>query len=342
MRAAPHSPSSITAYSSLLNSLDISSYATDGQRIAVSRASTHEWSELEGTDFNVAPPYMANFVVTAQPSFKVIEIPIERKTFKISDNPPNAVNAVPGYARDNSNKITFELQYQVFNPTTYPVSISSEDNLDRVSYVRGKDVTILNKVQAASVSRLSDVQVYRIDKLPKYFSDFDGSLHDLVDFRIKDSNSHYTTCVYDDIIKSNTKYYYLFRAVNENVVSGYIDNILQVELVNDGGYKYPIFKTLYDTDIEEMREENSLGKASKEVKNLIELIPSYSHTNLDDSSVDYENPIATEYDNIKIGQTGSDSIWGKTFKLRLTSKKTGKKIDLNITYNEPTGNLTED
>lgn len=326
-------------YASLLETLQISSYASDGQRIAVSRASTYESGE---SAYNIAPPYMANFVVTTQPSFKVIEVPIERKAFKISDNPPNVVNAVPGYARDNSNKIIFELQYQVFNPTTYPVSITTQDIVDKVSYVTGKDVTFFNHVQHSSISRLSAVEVYRLSKLPAYFSDFEGALHDKVDFKIKDSNAHYTTCVYSDIIKSNTKYYYLFRAINDNSVTGYIDNVLQVELVNDGGYKYPIFKTLYDTDIEEMREENSPGKAAKEVKNLIELIPSYSHTVIDDSSATYANPITTEYQNIKIGQTGSDSIWGKTFKLRLTSKKTGKKIDLNITYNEPTGNLTED
>ena len=329
-----------TSFASLLEELQISSYSTEAQRIAVSRASSYDTAD--GGTYSIAPPYMANFIVTAQPSFKIIEIPIERKTFKITDNPPNSVNATPGYARDNSNKILFELHYQPFNATTYPVSLSDEDMANRTSYVSGKDVTFFNHVKESSVSRLSNIEIYRMDKLPEFFSDFNNNLREVIDVKIKGTNASYNSCIYSDIIKSNTKYYYLFRAVNENSIGGYIDNVLEVELVNDGGYKYPIFKTLYDTDIEQMREENSFGKVAKEVKNLFELVPSYSQTYLDDSAAEYNNPANTEYENIKIGRSGYDSIWGKTFKLRLTSKKTGKKIDLNITYNDPIGNLTED
>jgi hypothetical protein len=327
------------AFSELLEELEISSHSTEAQRIAISRATSYDYVDTEAEP---APPYMANFIVTAQPSYKVIEVPIEEKTFKIADSPPNIINAVPGYARDNSNKILFELYYQVFNPSEYPVSISAQDSLDKVSYISGKDITMFNHVREYSVSRPSAVQIYRLPEMPKYFSDFDGALRTEIDLKIKDSLSSYTSCVYSDTIKTNTKYYYLFRAVSENSVTGYIDNVLQVELVNDGGYKYPIFKTLFDTDIEEMREENSFGKVSKEFKSVIQLIPADSQITMDDSMVSYENTSTAEYDNIKIGSAVADTIWGKTFKLRLTSKKTGKKIDLNITYNDPSGNLLED
>ena len=49
----------------------------------------------------------------------------------------------------------------------------------------------------------------------------------------------------------------------------------------------------------------------------------------------------SQYDEVDIG-TAEETIWGKTFKIRLTSKKTGKKIDLNITYNDPDIKLEED
>ena len=53
---------------------------------------------------------------------------------------------------------------------------------------------------------------------------------------------------------------------------------------------------------------------------------------------DFSENSYTQLENVNIGSTDlEDPIWGKTFKLRLTSKKTGKKIDLNITYNLENG-----
>jgi hypothetical protein len=49
-------------------------------------------------------------------------------------------------------------------------------------------------------------------------------------------------------------------------------------------------------------------------------------------NVDFEQDAVTQISNLVVG-AAEDLIWGKTFKVRLTSNKTGKKIDLNITYN---------
>ena len=53
---------------------------------------------------------------------------------------------------------------------------------------------------------------------------------------------------------------------------------------------------------------------------------------------DFTENSYTQLENVNIGDTElEDPIWGKRFKIRLTSKKTGKKIDLNITYNLESG-----
>ena len=61
------------------------------------------------------------------------------------------------------------------------------------------------------------------------------------------------------------------------------------------------------------------------------MIPNINQLEFDDSEVNYDNDAFEEISNIKVG-TKDDSIFDKTFKIRLTSKKTGKIIDLNVTY----------
>jgi len=49
------------------------------------------------------------------------------------------------------------------------------------------------------------------------------------------------------------------------------------------------------------------------------------------------HPILSDIPDVQLGADyieEEDRIWDKTFKIRLTSKKTGKKIDFNLTFNK--------
>ena len=136
---------------------------------------------------------------------------------------------------------------------------------------------------------------------------------------------------------NNHKYYYLFRALNTNTIAGNVDTITCAEIVNDGGYKYALFDTLFEEDlVEESHEETSIqfGK-------LMQLVPPLQQTKVTMDGAKLAQAARSQYDEVDIG-TAEETIWGKTFKIRLTSKKTGKKIDLNITYNDPDIKLEED
>ena len=73
---------------------------------------------------------------------------------------------------------------------------------------------------------------------------------------------------------------------------------------------------------------------------LLQLVPSSLHTvyNFDDSGF---TSLRGKLDQVNLGLAEEEPIWGKRFKFRITSKDTGKKIDLNVTVNL-TKNKTEE
>jgi len=282
------------------------------------------------------PPYFANFVTTVQPSLKLVEVPIQTKSMAVLDHLPNRVNVEPSFEIKNTNKLLFNLTYQEFNPELYTEITSNNELFFKDTYLKSNDLTEISKLQKESVSPARFIDVYRTSDKPKSYSDFEGNLITTIDKKIKNHNNAYKFCRYSDIVKSNQKYYYLFKTRNELGVEGHVSQIIEAELINDGGYKYATFDVVNKSEMLVDKFKN----ISESVNRILQVSPKISQISFDDSEVDYSKTAASQIDKIKIG-VADDLIWNKTFKLRLTSKKTGKKIDLNITYSEPNANLDE-
>ena len=74
------------------------------------------------------------------------------------------------------------------------------------------------------------------------------------------------------------------------------------------------------------------------MKKLIQVIPSLNQvtanvdTNTHLEGIEIPTPSSDNLPNVELGSEDLiDPIWDKTFKIRLTSKQTGKKIDFNLT-----------
>ena len=198
----------------------------------------------------------------------------------------------------------------------------------KTNYLHANDLTEESIIEKAPISRQRYVQIYRLTEKPTSIASFDGYLYQTVDLAIRDNEEFsYSFAFSDDQIIPNRNYYYLFRSSNQLGNFSKTSLVYEAKLVNDGGYDFVIFNVLEESDL----QQDAFTKQTKDLKKLLQLQPSLRHINIDTSNVDFSQPANTQIDNVQIG-SADDLIWDKTFKIRLTSKKTGRKIDLNITY----------
>jgi len=271
--------------------------------------------------------YQADFYVNYENTAKIIEIPLTTRTLKVVDNPPTALDIMPYQVVDDSQQIGFHLKDDTFVPATYPTNINADNLVLRDDYLNANNLAISDKLEIDSVSRSRYIQIFRMNEKPERFSDFSGHEIALIDLAIPGSNEVSSTYRFLEKRAANKKYYYLFRALNEHKQPGYVFEIYEAEIVNDGGYKHARFNSLYEEDL----AVDVYKEPSRTAKNLLQLKPTYGQLALNYNNADFDETAHSQLTNISVG-VEDNVLWGKTFKVRLTSRKTGKKIDLNITY----------
>ena len=118
----------------------------------------------------------------------------------------------------------------------------------------------------------------------------------------------------------NQKYYYTCRATDAHLHVSNPTAIYEIELINDKG---KIFLNKRVVDFLPREPKSS----SKPMRRLIEIKAALGQTFADFSD---DPPSAFDVKNISLGEEVSP--WGKRFKFRFVSKKTGKKIDFNMVF----------
>ena len=280
---------------------------------------------------NSSYPYISDFNITIEPSLKIIEIPLEEKRMRIVDHPPNDLVITPHHLLDQSNRLAFYCKYDTFSmeAVTYPPTLTATDEENKDAYLVGHDFLETSEQTQESVSPARFIEVYRTTTKPTGYANFTGNLRKTIDLRQTNGDIP-TDHLFVERVRENTKYYYAFRAVNENGVAGQMSPVFESELINDGGYVYGDFTQYSEEDlVVPSPKEPILG-----FKKLINIMPNIQHLQLDTSAATFASSSVSQLSQIALGTDAEDSLWdaNKYFKIRLTSKKTGKKIDLNIGF----------
>ena len=252
---------------------------------------------------------------------------------KIVDSPPMPpdVEIVP--YRSVNDRVLLRINDSSGRYTDNPILINEGD------FERYKDQIVMQnpsisarRITSANIERKYEItfdtddyprafEIYRVEQPPLSYRSFANGSKAILDNTIGDEVFQ-TANSFIDSVEPNKKYWYTFRTVD---VHGNLSNpspILQFEMVDTGNSIFPV--------IEEYSFLEEPSVYTKPVGRYLMIAPSSNQQQLHEDVTDAQSFL----DKPRLGPIPREGMWGKKYKLRVTSKLTGKKVDINFVFNQ--------
>ena len=280
------------------------------------------WETISGGA--LAPiDYPALIDLRMKDSAVLIEVPYyETSPMRVLDDPPVPpdVELIP--YKNTGDRILMFLRPNTgeYELTPQPIEESDETIIEILRLAKGYGSD--DKVVYSTDDHVTKYEIYRTTEKPTSYKDFAGK---------KIVTLQDETSFVDDTIQPNTKYYYIFRCIDNHGFMSNPTEVYELEMVQNLETVYPIINVVSMEKYEQDRLELSkIG--NKNVRKYMYVKPSQMQTELS-----YENS-----DNLLDATTASEvdptlgledqAVLGRKFKIRLTSKKTGKRLDFNLDF----------
>jgi hypothetical protein len=306
------------------------------ERVMLIFGNEYSYAFPQGNDINfeydsdLGGGYKAQLDITNLPNIKTCLVPYVAGDIvtMVEDKPPTVPEISFYPFRGVNNQVKILLNASTGITSEKPIAILEEDKdffADEYLAQTGRDASYDNieTIEFRSDDPVDAYTLFRTTTKPSSYRDFESGARRSInpDRGIPGS--------FTDTIRPNTKYYYCARAVD---VNGNISNpthIFEIEMIDNAG------QIFLRQDI--MQFESSKIEYTKTGQRYIYIEPSMLQLALDDASLAGPSPSpAIQPNNSILGSmgtnTGVDKVWEKTFKIRTTSKKTGRKLDLNVTF----------
>ena len=255
--------------------------------------------------------------------------------------------------------ITFNIGTGEYFDTYIPILPLDEEKIENSTIVNKNGHTLFKSEGDASSFELFRISERTMPEGPMSYKDF--GIPNLAK-RVTLSRD-FGDPTYVDVILPNTKYWYTFRTNDkkhsvDDVGPDFSNptSVFEVKLINNSG---AVYLTVNTYDINFFKEQKLIieKQKTKTMRKYLHLKPSFDQTIINTDSQDgfdyYEPSIMDSMENFleettgggvsefKLGYT-EESVFGNLgsdtnnrFKIRLTSKKTGKKIDVFLRFKKP-------
>ena len=277
--------------------------------------------------------YKATYQVQMSPTVEIVEVPYFTTTTSVLSKPPPPPEITIVPYRGVNDTLLFTLSATNIKTNQVPIPLEEGDQEMLDMHRIAQDKFEGQAIEFSQDDVPSFFQIFRLDKAPSKYTDFAGSLRNTISTRIKSKEDiiRTTSVSYDEKLQPNVKYYYTFRVVDYHGNFSNPTTVYEVELVDDAGAVYVLIKP-YEFPI------ISNDQPTVDMKKFIQIIPTLEQVTADvPSNTNFADPSDIGANDVQLGSdtiSEEDRIWDKKFKIRLTSKKTGKKIDINVTFDK--------
>ena len=275
-------------------------------------------------------PINLEFEVEATPSVNFVEVPYFSKDGVIIYD---AAPARPGMSlfgyRGVDNKMTtifggYIDQYKAKRETI----LLGEDTVNDKSEEYARQYYSFAKDELYYKSEMEDVDIFQLfvlEERPTKLQDFrngkkieiKNTTDPVIIKELKSSNKPYGSSYTLDI-QPNKDYWIMSRIKD---FTGNLSNcsaVHKINIINDDGYINPTFRAF---DLEEVILPKEVDP-SPEFRKLLYVAPAPEHT------------VVRRVNNGIAAGLGDEQPYAKTYKVRITSKKTNKKIDINVYFDK--------
>lgn len=278
-------------------------------------------------------PIKSKIEITNKPNVKILLLPYVDGTgiqALITDKPPVPPEIRFYPLKGINNKIKILLNSSTGKMTVPPVSIAEADQQYFLEEYRTQTgqwhasyedmISSDGKISFRSDDPVDAYELFRLDRRPQSYRSFQGE--SILINPVRGIPGSIT-----DPVVPNKKYYYCVRAIDMHNNMSNPTHIYEIELVDNNGQMFLNQNVL--------RVQQPKEDFMKEGRRFLFIEPSFRQVVYDDYFDDNYAGIpaitSAPLSNI-LGNIEVDKVWGKSFKIRLTSKQTGRKVDLNLTF----------
>lgn len=267
------------------------------------------------------------FLVNTSPYVRLVEAPFFQKTVPMLDLPPLApeVSFIPN--QRNPKELSIIFNHNVGSKKDIPIAIREADAQAFSSMKLAQNIEPDEPIEYYSDTISETYEMFILSRPPMDYYDFSEGARVEIPVQNRLSVIHEMT-----LPETNKDYYFTFRAVEPTGISNPTP-VYKFKMIDAPNGAFMILEG-YDFVSEK-------PKAAKfDFERALKISPSVHQkfikypAGTDLSSREFALS-APQLSDLTLG-VHQESIWGKKYKFRITSKKTGRKLDINTTFEKNT------